>query len=408
MSYGQKVYDVAKGDTYIEELTRHVVLTQSQGSTKAFQAHGQVGREKHMTRIPSSLLSSHALTPTGEPDSLARSRLKALLMKTVATLVSLLSLMAVTAFSSDEANAESSNYPGDLTKGKRLTIYIEGLADPSSGFFRVLNNGAQQAGKDLGVDVKYVYPASVDLASYTEKIEETIAAKPDGILILGIGDLDAVAKEAKDKGVAVAFNPAPSVKDKPLRDPDDVYVSRVGADEYAAGQMAANRFAEKGAKSMICVQEEVGDGTQTERCAGMEQIAKAKGAKYDHVAGDPDPGKTASIVEAYLRSHPDVDAVVATGQPATAGIVAAKQAVGRPLQTAGFDVSPDIVGMIQKGDLDFTMDQQGWWRGYISVLELVHYIRYGLIQSNYFLTGPQIVDKINADAVASLAAAGVR
>ena len=170
----------------------------------------------------------------------------------------------------------------------------------------------------------------------------------------------------------------------------------------------ANRFIEKGAKSMICVQEEVGDGTQTERCAGMEQVAKARGAKYDHVAGDPDPGKTASIVEAYLRSHPDVDAVVATGQPATAGVVAAKQAVGRPLQTAGFDVSPDIVGMIQKGDLDFTMDQQGWWRGYISVLELVHYIRYGLIQSNYFLTGPQIVDKTNADAVAALAVAGVR
>jgi simple sugar transport system substrate-binding protein len=311
-------------------------------------------------------------------------------MKTMATLVSLLALaMAAIVSPPLGAHAESSNYPGDLTKGKRLTIYIEGLADPSSGFFRVLNNGAQQAGKDLGV-------------------EETIAAKPDGILILGIGDLDAVAKEAKDKGIAVAFNPAPSVKDKPLRDPNDIYVSRVGADEYAAGQMAANRFAEKGAKSMICVQEEVGDGTQTERCAGMEQVAKAKGVKYDHVAGDPDPGKTASLVEAYLRSHPDVDAVVATGQPATAGLVAAKQAVGRPLQTAGFDVSPDIVGMIQKGDLDFTMDQQGWWRGYISVLELVHYIRYGLIQSNYFLTGPQIVDKTNADAVAGLAAAGVR
>ena len=101
-----------------------------------------------------------------------------------------------------------------------------------------------------------------------------------------------------------------------------------------------------------------------------------------------------------------MDAAVATGQPATAGLVAAKQAVGRPLQTAGFDVSPDIVGMIQKGDLDFTMDQQGWWRGYISVLELVHYIRYGLIQSNYFLTGPQIVDKTNADAVAGTCRGG--
>ncbi len=328
-------------------------------------------------------------------------------MKINVSLVAALSF-AMAAAAGSGARAASENYPGDLTKGKHLTIYIEGLADPSSGFFRVLNNGAQQAGKDLGVDVKYVYPASVDLASYTEKIEETIAAKPDGILILGIGDLDAVAKEAKDKGIAVAYNPAPSVKDQPLRNPNDIYVSRVGADEYAAGQMAADRFVDKGAKSMICVQEEVGDGTQTERCAGMEQVAKAKGDKYDHVAGDPDPGKTALIVEAYLRSHPEVDAVVATGQPATAGIVAAKKAVGRPLQTAGFDVSPDIVSMIQKGDLDFTMDQQGWWRGYISVLELVHYIRYGLIQANYFLTGPTIVDKTNANSVAGLAAAGVR
>jgi simple sugar transport system substrate-binding protein len=329
-------------------------------------------------------------------------------MKMKTALMTMLSLAAVATSPSWSLGAESTNYPGDLTKGKHLTIYVEGLADPSSGFFRVLNNGAQQAGKDLGVDIKYVYPSSVDLASYTEKIEETIVAKPDGILILGIGDLDAVAKEAKDKGIAVAFNPAPSVKDQPLRDPNDIYVSRVGADEYAAGEMAADRFVDRGSKSMICLQEDVGDGTQTQRCAGMQQVAQAKGRNYDHVAGDADPGKTASIVEAYLRAHPDVDAVVATGQTATSGIVAAKKAVGRPLQTAGFDVSPEIVAMIQAGDLDFTMDQQGWWRGYIAVLEMVHYIRYGLVQSNYFLSGPQIVDKKNADSVAGLAAAGVR
>lgn len=311
-------------------------------------------------------------------------------------------------FAASPSVGQETNYPGDLTNGKRLTIYIEGLADPSSGFFRVLNNGAQQAGRDLGVDVKYVYPNSVDLASYTQKIEETIAAKPDGILILGIGNLDAVAREARDRGIAVAFNPAPSAKDKPLRDPNDVYISRVGADEYAAGQMAATRLVEKGAKSVICVQENVGDATQSERCAGMQQVAEGQSVAFDRVAGDLDPGRTASIVEAYLRSHPDVDGVVATGQPATAGIVSAKAAVGRPLQTGGFDVSPEIVAMIQKGQLDFTMDQQGWWRGYISVLAMVHFVRYGLVQSNYFLTGPQIVDASNADAVAGLAAAGVR
>src|SRR5277367_3767613 len=125
-------------------------------------------------------------------------------MRMKATLVAGISVAMLAASSSTDISAGSANYLGDLTKGKHLVIYVEGLADPSSGFFRVLNNGAQQAGRDLGVDVKYVYPASVDLASYTEKIEETIAAKPDGILILGIGDLDAVANEAKGKGVAVA------------------------------------------------------------------------------------------------------------------------------------------------------------------------------------------------------------
>lgn len=307
------------------------------------------------------------------------------------------------------AAASSADYPGDLTGGKDLVIYVEGLADPSTGFFRVLNNGAQQAAKDLGVEVKYVYPATVDLASYTQKIEETIAAEPDGILILGIGDLDAVAQRAVDAGIAVAFNPAPPASEQPLRDPDDIYVSRVGADEYAAGAMAAQQMVDNGAASIICVQQNVGDGTQTARCEGMADTADSAGITYEQVVGDPDPGQTATIVEAYLRSHEDVDGVVATGQPATAGIVTATQAVDRtPMQTAGFDVSPDIVAMIQAGDLDFTMDQQGWWRGYISVMELVHYVRYGLVQSNYFLTGPQIVDADNADAVAGLAEQGVR
>jgi simple sugar transport system substrate-binding protein len=303
----------------------------------------------------------------------------------------------------------SCNYPGDLTGGKALVIYLEGLGDPTSGFFRTLNNGAQQAGKDLCVEVKYVYPqGGFDLATYTQQIEQTIAAQPDGIIILEIGDLSAVTQQAVDKGIAVAFNPAPSVKDQPLRDPNDIVVSRVGADEYAAGAMAAQRFIDDGRKSMICVQQEATDGTQSLRCQGASDTAAAAGIKYDLVIGDPDPGKTAAILTPYLRAHTDVDAMVNTGGSATGGLPEAVKAVGRDIETAGFDVLPEIVALIQAGDLTFTMDQQGWWRGYIAVMQLVHNIRYGLLQANYYLTGPIIVDKSNADDVASLAEAGVR
>ena len=67
-------------------------------------------------------------------------------------------------------------------------------------------------------------------------------------MILGIGDLDPVAKEAKDKGIAVAHEPVPSIKDRSMRDPSDVYLSRVDADGYAVVQMAANRFVDNEAK----------------------------------------------------------------------------------------------------------------------------------------------------------------
>ena len=42
------------------------------------------------------------------------------------------------------------------------------------------------------------------------------------------------------------------------------------------------------------------------------------------------------------------------------------------------------------------------------VLLLTHQVRYGLLQANYFLTGPTIVDKSNVEQVATLVEQGYR
>ena len=42
------------------------------------------------------------------------------------------------------------------------------------------------------------------------------------------------------------------------------------------------------------------------------------------------------------------------------------------------------------------------------VLLLTHYIKYGLIEANYFLTGPTVVDNANVDRVAKLVQEGYR
>ena len=63
---------------------------------------------------------------------------------------------------------------------------------------------------------------------------------------------------------------------------------------------------------------------------------------------------------------------------------------------------------IRDGRQAFTIDQQQFWRGYMPVLLLTHYLNYGLIQANYFLTGPTIVDSSNVEQVAALVGKGYR
>jgi simple sugar transport system substrate-binding protein len=92
----------------------------------------------------------------------------------------------------------------------------------------------------------------------------------------------------------------------------------------------------------------------------------------------------------------------------TALLDAEKNAGLSGLLVSSYDIDEPTIKGIKDGTVAFTIDQQAWWRGYIPVLEVVHAIRYGLIQSNYFLTGPSIVDKNNIDQVTDLVAKGFR
>ena len=76
------------------------------------------------------------------------------------------------------------------------------------------------------------------------------------------------------------------------------------------------------------------------------------------------------------------------------GFLTAKADSGRDdLILTGYDIVAQSLGGHPDGRQAFTIDQQQFWRGYMPVLLLTHYIKYGLIEANYFLTGPTIVDK---------------
>ncbi len=204
--------------------------------------------------------------------------------------------MAGSALAQDDggSNQASCNYPGDLTGGKPLVIVIEGLGDPSSGFFRTLNNGAQQAGKDLCVEVRYIYPqgGSFDLASYTQQIEQSIAAQPDGIVILGIGDLDDGRADAVRRGHRRRL-PAGAVREGPGRCATrTTSTCRASAPTSTPVAPWPPTASSPTARSRSSASSRT-PPTARSRCAARawRTSATEAGVKYQLVAGNPDPAR---------------------------------------------------------------------------------------------------------------------
>ena len=151
---------------------------------------------------------------------------------------------------------------------------------------------------------------------------------------------------------------------------------------------------------------------QTDRhgvCIGISLGAdalKAAGVNAEFLELTMDPGQQAETLSAYLRRNPDTVAATSTCDVID-GFLAAKADSGRDdLILTGYDIVAQSLEAIKDGRQAFTIDQQQFWRGYMPVLLLTHYLKYGLIEGNYFLTGPTVVDAANVERVSALVQQG--
>lgn len=307
---------------------------------------------------------------------------------------------------------ESSERENGTPDAEKLLIYYVGVAGPADLFHGTIARGAEQAAKDLGVRVVYIFPDKLTLPQYIEKLEQAIAAQPDGLVVMGIDEkgTEPVVQRAHDLGITLAFNPAPPVGERPTRDPNDLYISRVGSDEYSAGVAVAKRLLEDGlTRSVLCGVHVPGDGTLMMRAKGIEETLGQSGIETDVREIPFEPGQCEEFLTNYLRTHPDLGAIVTLDSRLSPAARAAKRTLGREdLLLAGFDLDLPTLQGIKSGEVLFTVDQQQFWRGYIPVLEITHHLRYGLTQANYFLSGPNIVDRENVDQVLELVEKGYR
>ncbi|MER9856416.1 MULTISPECIES: substrate-binding domain-containing protein [unclassified Mesorhizobium] len=291
-----------------------------------------------------------------------------------------------------------------------ISIYFVGCAAPT-GFHGYLARGAEEAGKNLGIKVNYIYPDQLTIPNQIQKIEEAMAAQANGIAVCAFADDAAyadVAARAKEAGIAFGSAAAPPPGSR-VRDPNDIFLFRAGSDEGAAGKLTAQRLLDMGVKGRVVVaNQQPGDASCQLRATSEIDALKAAGVTADFLEMTMDPGQQAETLSSYLRRNPDTVAATSTCDVID-GFLTAKADSGRDdLTLTGYDITPQSLKAIGEGRQAFTIDQQQFWRGYMPVLLLAHYLKYGLIEGNYFLTGPTTVDKTNVDKVQALVNKGYR
>jgi simple sugar transport system substrate-binding protein len=291
-----------------------------------------------------------------------------------------------------------------------ISIYFVGCAAPT-GFHGYLARGAAEAGENLGVKVTYIYPDQLTIPNQVQKIEEAIAAQANGIAICAFAEDVAyaeIAARAKEAGIAFGSAAAPPSGSQ-VRDPEDFFLFRTGSDEAAAGRLTAQRLLSMGVKGRVVVaNQQPGDASCQLRATSQIDALKAAGIEAEFLELTMDPGQQAETLSAYLRRNPDTVAATSTCDVID-GFLAAKTDGGYDnLILTGYDIVAQSLAAIKDGRQAFTIDQQQFWRGYMPVLLLTHYLKYGLIEGNYFLTGPTIVDKDNVDRVSALVEKGYR
>ena len=289
----------------------------------------------------------------------------------------------------------------------RFVVVTHGQA--SDPFWSVAANGVNDAAEDMGVEVEYQAPETFDMVAMSDLIDAAVASQPDG-LVVSIPDADALGpsiKAAVDAGIPVISMNSGSDDFADLG-----VLAHVGQTEFEAGLIAGQRFKDEGVTTPICINQEVGNSALDDRCNGFFE---GLGIKGDVVPVDlNDPAGTTETVAGVLQQNPDVDGILTLGPTGATPTLEALDQAGKlgQVKFATFDLSPEVLDAIDKGDMLFAIDQAQYLQGYLPIVFLTKYLETGALPlgsvNRVVLTGPGYVEKSNAAKVAAYARRGTR
>ncbi|HLZ81403.1 MAG TPA: sugar ABC transporter substrate-binding protein [Ktedonobacteraceae bacterium] len=266
-------------------------------------------------------------------------------------------------------------------------------------FFVPTIYGIQDACALVNCTYQWTGSANSIASEMVNAMNTAIAAKADGIAVA------IVDKTAFNAPVANALNagiPVVSYNADAPASSGNKRLAYIGQDLYQSGVALGNRIVELVPSGDIAgFIATPGQLNIQPRIDGAKAAIQASGKpiNFTEIATGAQLPDELSHIEAYYLGHQSVKGMVAVDAGSTQGLsqIMEKYSLqSKGIHAGGFDLQPKTLQEIQKGNLDFTIDQQPYLQGFLPVMQLFLYkLSGGLMFPSETDTGLLFVTKDN-------------
>lgn len=269
-----------------------------------------------------------------------------------------------------ETTAPAASQDGGLIgEGKTIAFVPKQLGNP---YFVAVKEAVEEAAAANGFTFKCNAPDSSIEVDKQVSICEAFVSEGVDVLIVIPCDATAIVdviNRAAEKGIAVFLVDSGADESN--------YLSYIGTDNYAGGQVAAEWFKQNIKGQVAVIDGAAGNDATTQRYKGftdsLKDFADIEIVAVDY--GNGDMATSMSVCENYLAAYPELSAIFCCDDIMAQGAGQAVLASGKDITICGFDGSPEGAQAIIDGTMDVTIAQTPKIMGQKAVEYAIQYLK---------------------------------
>jgi len=290
--------------------------------------------------------------------------------------------------------------------GKAKNLHIAVIPKGSTHeFWKSVQAGALEAGKEFGVEVTFKGPMKEDdRESQIKVVEDFVAGGVHGIVLAPLDDtaLRQPVEAAKRADIPVL------IIDSALKDVE--VVSFVATDNFKGGETAGHEMERLlgGKGRVVVLRYQEGSASTREREDGFLQVMRSNPdivvvSENQHAGPTTESAQTkAESLLAPLKRPDgslDVDGIFCPNESSTFGMLRALQSNGwaGKVRFVGFDASTKLIDALRAGEIDALVVQNPHRMGYLGVKTILDKIQGRPVEARID-TGAALVTKANMDS----------